>query len=67
MSDAPFDDEALEAARKLFARPVAFMLGFRVFQWREPQSLIRLLEQTGQLLLMHAILITVAWLLAARG
>ena len=25
--DAPFDEDALEAARKLFARPVAFMMG----------------------------------------
>lgn len=44
--------------------PVAFMLSLKIFQEREPQVLIRVLEQTGQLLLAHAILFSLGWLLA---
>lgn len=47
--------------------PFALFLTLRVFQEREPKALIRVLEQTGQLLLVHSLLFALAWLFASRA
>lgn len=46
--------------------PFALFLTMRVFQERDPRSLIKILEQTGQLLLVHALLFAAAWFFSAN-
>ena len=44
--------------------PFALFLTMRVFQEREPRALITILEQTGQILLVHSVLYAAAWYLS---